>query len=357
MKYQEELEKFDDDISGRIIDLAAKVEDNIGIGKEEVYEDFINEYQMLKSELPDRDDEMLQHQTWIRREGRWNAELNSDEPMMEGIIIGAGDAWDPQADRKEKARKMMENDKFEEAVEKGLIDNNGNFLNERGNEIPDNTYTRKLRGYYRKMDSEEEPKKFIMNLNGWRATDIDYPIMKPVRWRAEVADFDGGEDDWDYLNAGRSLRFNEIESDVFDPEIVIEDADYLKDQFTELHKIDEIHDSRLGYTELHATTGFTGYINRNPNNKTGNMRMNISNEKMGDHNITVWIPEHLHHKVEGVDTGSKFWVYGYIREDEYEGETTYSIQAWGLHAIEDWRIDMVQEQNVDTSDDFSTVYE
>lgn len=357
MSYEELLDKFDEEVKGRIKELADDVESKVGIAKKEVYEDFVSEYQMLQAELPERKDEMLQHQAWIRRERRWKGELNSDEPLMEGIIIGAGTPWDPKKNRKEEAEKMKKEGKFEEAVEQGLIDENGNILNKRGNELPDNTYTRKIRGYYRKIDGDEEAKKFIMNLNGWRATELEFPVMKPVRFRAEIADFDGGEEGWDYLNAGRRLRFNEIESEDFEPENVINNADYLNDKFTELHKINELHDSRLGYNELHATSGFLGYINRNPNNKTGNMRMNLSNEQMGDNNITVWIPEHLHHKVEGIDTGSKFWVFGYIRQDEYEGEVTYSIQAWGIHALEDWKIDMVQEQNVNTSDDFSTVYE
>lgn len=355
MDIEKELDKINDEVAGRIKEQANKIEEDVGIPSEEVVLDYIEEIANLEETYPDRDRETVEHQAWIRKRGRWESEKNSDIPLLEGIIIGAGDAFDPQRRRKEEALEKKKDD-FDKAVKNGYINKEGEILDDNGNVIPENNHVRQIEGFFRKVGSDDEPKKFWLRLTGWRATNVEVPVLEPVRFRAEIADFEGGREGFEYLNVNdNNFSFEKIDSEIFTAKNAI-NHDYLQDKFTKLHDINGLHSSRLGFSERHTTEGDVVYVDRRPNNVTGNMRLAITTDEMEEgKSITVWIPEHLHDKID-FQTGSKVFVYGYIREDEYEGETTYSIQAWAVHPYEDWVIREESNEVVEEDDNFTEVY-
>lgn len=346
------IEEFESDVKDRVMDIAEKVNKKLAIDEEEVVEDFVQEKKSLEDEFPNRNDETLEHQAWIRRKGRWYGELESDLPLLEGMIIGAGDVYDPLSNRKEDAKKLKEED-FEKAVEKGYIDDEGNLLDQYGNRIY-NSNKRQMTGFFREVGSDDEPKLFWMNVRGSNA-NVEPPILEAVRFRAKIADVENGREGFEYLNAPNrgTIEFNKIDSDIFTVDNVL-DHEFLKDKFVKLSEIKDLHDSQIGYNQRHITEGDVIYVDRRPNDTTGNMRLAITDDELGDDNYTVWVPEHLHYKID-FETGSKVLVFGFIKENTWNDETTYNIDAWAVHAYDEYKIPVTQTE-AQPDDDFTEVY-
>ena len=350
-KIMEKISELDGEIEERIKELSSKVEEKLGIEAQEVVESYIVEKESLNDKFPERDEKTIQHQAWVRISPKWKAQLNSDAEIFEGMIYHATDAYDPLATRRRKAKELYEKSK-KEAVEKGLTDEEGNVLSEKGNVLGDNTYTRHIFGLCTRVKGDDEPKKFWMRLNGYTALNTDVKVMQTVRFRGTVAE-DIGPDDVLTINPERTPRFEVINSDEITPEAVIESG-MIDAEFVELDDIPKIHDNQLGYRNRYQTEGFVSYINTRPNEKTGNMRFVLSINDLEEFTMTVWVPEHLHDKMD-FDKGSKVWVYGTITTNEYEGRQTYNFNATGLHAYKDFKIEQ-EEPDVQASDDFSEVY-
>ena len=350
-KIMEKISELDDEIEKRIKELSEKVKKKLGIESDEVIESYIVEKEALNDKFPERDEKTIQHQAWVRVSPKWKAQLNSDAEIFEGIIYHATDAYDPLAKRRRNAQELYEKNK-EKAIEKGLTDNEGNVLSDKGNVLSENTYTRHIFGICSKVKEDGEPQKFWMRLSGYTAVNTDVKVMQAVRFRGTIAE-DIGPDDVLTINAERTPRFEPINNEDITPEAVIESG-MIDADFVELDDIPNIHDNKLGYRNRYQTEGFVSYINTRPNEKTGNMRFVLSNNDLEEFTITVWVPEHLHDKMD-FDKGSKVWVYGTITTNEYEGQQTYNFNATGLHAYKDFKIEQ-EEPDVQASDDFSEVY-
>lgn len=359
---RDKLKEVDEEVVKRVEGLAGHVEDKLGVSGSEVRDDFLKELKSLKDRYPDRDKETLFHQSLVRLKGKWQSELKSDAPVLEGIIKGAGDCYDPFSRRREECLEKK-NEDFKKAVKEGYINKDGEPLDEEGETLPKNAYRRQVTGRFRETGESGEPKKFWMTLRGSNAKNVDIPVMEPVRFRASIADLDEGvgRPGYEYLNPTRNLTFERIESDDLTPDNLIE-SDDVQDETVPLHKIREIHDSQLGYGNRHATKGDVMFVATEPNESTGNMRFTITSneleETVGDDeadNYTVWVPEHLHDKMT-FQPGSLVWVYGEIRENTFNEQKTYSIQAWGIHPIIEVE-DTEQEYNLTIDEEFEEATE
>jgi|GEM_PF-2707765 len=362
---REKISELGEDLEERIKNLVKRANKKDGFDGDDVIQSFFDEKEKLQKIFPDRDEETIEHQAWIRINGPWLSKLNTNAKVFEGIIIGAGDAFDPNNSRKRSALKMYKND-FDRAIDEGYVDVEKNIFDDEGNKIgkiddDDNIvknprdYIRHAEGYYREKDSDDSPEKFWMSLRGNNALNVDIPVMTPVKFLATRAGDDVGREGVDYLNPVRNLKFEKIQSDEITAESALE-LPLIKDNKVELHEIQNMHESQIGYGNRYAVKGYATYVDDSPHPETDNMRFSISNDKLGDTAYTVWVPEHLHDKID-FDVGSPVIVYGEIRENVYNEQTTYNIQAWGLYADPDEKIpksDVIED--IQTNDDFSEVY-
>jgi len=346
MGIEDFMEEIEQPVSERVNGLAEDVHDKLGLPMEEVIKQFKEEIEHLKDVLDTDNEELIQKRAWTRVRGEWKRQLKSDAKMFNGVVLGASDPFDLVSYPRRQAKQAYKEDP-EEAIEKGLVNEDGEPLDTRekfstgtpnpnyGKPLPDHRWIRNVVGICKPID-EDEVSMFTMTLNDNQATDIDIPSFKPVRFRANEGQEGSGKPGFKKLNPWSGLQFNVVEDADFSVEDVLA-VDEMDKVLIDLEEIPDWHArNATDPTSVMAVEGDVEYIADSPN-QNNSLRMVIDSDELGMDDYTVWVPEH---EFESCDfgAGSRVMVVGSTTQSEFNGETDHMINAWGIYAYPELKI-------------------
>lgn len=353
MEIEEFMESIEGSIKERVQELAESVEKKLGIPKEDIIKEYQAEKDYLEGNLDTDNDKLIQRRAWVRLRGNWKSELRSDAPVFNGVVLGASDPFDLARWPRAQALEKYEEDP-EKAIEEGYVNKDGEPLDTRktfksgnrnpryGQPLPETNFIRNIIGVCKEMGTDKI-KKFRMTLNGEQATDVEIPLFKPVRFRANVQKTQN-DPKWLGLNAWSRQKFSPVETD-FEVMDVLNHKE-VRDLVVDLEDLPEWHQANSDNPQsVMLVEGDAEYIDSGPNPTTGNLRMVIATDALGMEDFTVWVPEHV---ISDIDfgAGSRVLVTGSTTQTEFEGDINYMINAWGVYAYPDLKVhkDEVSEQ-------------
>jgi len=333
MDVEEYLEEVEQNVQDKLEGLANRVEQKLAIPRSEIIQEFKDEVERLTEALDVDDERIIERRAWARIRGAWKQELMSNAEVFEGVVFGASDPFDMNAPRRYQAEQAYEDDP-KKAINEGYVNEDGEPLDTNGNLIQSPDWIRNIVGVKKPIDGDDVT-LFKMTMSGNNAKEVNIPTFTPVRFRANVT---GNEENgYEVLNSWTRQSFEEIDAD-FTVEDVL-DTPEAKRIMIDLNDIRTWHNEHVGtYDEIMMVEGDVAYIDSEPNRVTGNLRMVLDSDDIGETDqYTVWLPEHLHGAADFA-AGSKVIVAGSTGENEFGGEIDYMINAWGLYAYPELKI-------------------
>ena len=301
---------------------------------------------------------------------RKQSELGSDAVSWEGIIIGIGDVIDTIAKQKRLSELAFSKDpmnaikgfmfqgKFIQTNDNGVpvypkTDTNVK-MGRVGKPLPKNSWLRTIYGVGRPIlkGKTTVPQVFILSVNNEAAITIasQIPTMKPVKFKAiDKTSTDDAKAGQYKANASVFTKFKESPIEGF-PNIETVLREFSAGHYKELGELETYTDeSAEDPSRWVVTEGCVKLVFPQPNEKTGNMRLTITDESImfaGQSVVTVWIPQN-----RGIvlDFGpeSRVFVVGRANRGKKLDEVTRQkteepgdvmLNAFGLYAPELFKI-------------------
>lgn len=235
--------------------------------------------------------------------------------QWEGIIIGIGDLVDTVAKQIQLSKEAFNVDAakaFKGTIYGGRLvqtDENGNpvypdtevnkKMNRIGKPIPEHSYLRTIYGVGYPIDQKtgkpSPPQMFTMAINGSQAINVSaIPAMKQVKFRAIDKTKEQDMANHMYkINMSSATRFTVAEIKGFpDVETILRD---FTGKFITLGEIEVWHaENAEDFNRLMITEGSVTQLNLEPNPKTNNMMMTITDETLmfgtDKTGVLCWVP-------------------------------------------------------------------
>ena len=354
-------------------ELLAKLSEKLGIPIEEIKTEFEAVIQETKglALYKNATDEQIRSVARGRFSMRKQRELLSNAIPWEGTIIGVGDLIDTVATQKRLTEAAFKADPMKTI--KGwnyesrpvLANAEGKPLypktdaNEKmhrvGKPLAEHSWLRTIYGFGRPIDPKTKqpgvPAPFTLAVNGKEAIDVkNVPVMQPIKFKALNKTNDEDRKAGVYrINFSAFSKFEVASLDLPQIEEVLRS---ITTHFIPLVELDEYHTKNQDVpTRWIITEGNVANLNLEPNAKTGNMMMLLTDESLmfaGEDKraVACWIPTDRPITIDfGVE--SRILVVGKTSRgkarDEITGEKTdepgdVMINVYGVYAPEMFKV-------------------
>lgn len=269
--------------------------------------------------------------------------------IVYGFISGDRGIWDKADQVRREVKKFIDKNGLQAALEAQKIDGDNNILDQRakiyGRDNPNylkplnpnlHVLDRILFGFFRKNGDKNYKYGSIQTSDnrlarGWNKVKFYVPCQVPAIIKEEM-------DDFITLSASTAEDtlsvFKAIKEDI-DIKAVIDET--LKDQWTEISKVEEFHEKfKDAWDRRIFVKGIVAWINTDRPTSYGAVKMGLMNPDNEDEQVIVEIPEQI-----GIDFGelSEVYVFGKTRRSMYYDEEhklvegDVNIQATGIFVV------------------------
>lgn len=316
-------------------------------------------------------EEVLENIARNRFTTRKTRELSSNAVPWEGTVFGIGDLIDTVANQKRLTDAAFKVDPMK--TMKGWVyqnrlvlankdgvplypDTPGNKkMNRVGKPLVEHSWLRTVLGVARPIDKKTRvagpPQTFKMSLNGKAAIDVSkIPLNKKAKFLGLNKTKDEDRQVGEYrINSSAFTRFDEVElPDMPELEQLLPNV---LGHYLSLGELDEFHSkNEENYLRWVITEGNVTMLNLEPNAKTGNMMMIITDESLmfsGDQTgVVCWIPTDRGIEIDfGVE--SRIFVVGKttrgkardpITQELTEAPGDVMINVYGIYAPEMFKV-------------------
>ena len=263
-------------------------------------------------------------------QNRQTTRIKKEVTTIHGFIVGDRGVWDKAENIRKAAKRYIDKNGMEAAIEAQLIDGDGNILDTRqkiyGRENPKylepldpnlHVKERTMYGFFLGTDGKYKYGSIQTNDNrlasGWSKVKFYVPCSVPAIMKEET-DIDIKLSS---SSAVDTLSIFKAEKEDIDIKAVIDE--YCKDKWTEISKVEEFHIKYKDAWDRHIfVKGVVAWIGIDRPTPIGTIKMGLMNPQNEDELVIVEIPEHI-----PIDFGelSEIYVFGTTRQTKvYDDE-------------------------------------
>jgi len=322
------------------------------------FDNLLKEEQTIHKTL---NDEEQQKRALQRLVLMYKKQLRSPAIGFEGMVIGVGDLFDT-------AKKMREAgmDAFRinphDAIQNRITDSEGNPLDTRevygtgrqntnfGKLLPEHSYIRNVVGIALRTNVEESPKVFAMSLNGDKAEHLEFPMFKPVRFRAINKSEENANQ---FTLNGSSITTFTIDENLKMPTPVDVLKKSCKEMYVSLENIQEYHTANKDdFNRLSLIEGDVSMIGAEPTS-VGNRLMVVEDinrpiDDLETAGLTCWVPQSV--EIDFAE-GSKVIVVGKTSQGKSRDNPNelgdVMMNVLGVYAIPEFKIEPLTDDNIE----------
>lgn len=345
------------------------------------YEELLKMYMDARDFL-DRDqytEQLNDEKAYVRVRSSLRSELSSPAPVLSGMILAAGEAFNTNQRYWDAAKIQFESDEKQQWIDKGLITSDGKPISQRkfystgrvdpgyGKVVPETNWMRNAFGVLSIGKGEPTPSKITLSqLIALKKVPLGIPLQVRLNNRTpkDVTD--------EYILNGASVtEFRPVDNpDVPPAEKIIEM--YCEKYFTTIANLQAVHDGyvlnpdrregakvRLDPIRMTLLDCYLIYCDEQPNDKTGNYRMVVEDDSIGlgredegSRGTVIWLPEHLFPAVKDAGKGTRMFLLGQTTQPQTSinfetGERLdepgdVGINATGVYVRDGWFMDKVE---------------
>lgn len=324
-------------------------------------------------------EQLNDEKAFVRVRSSLRSELSSPAPILSGLILAAGEAFNTNARYHDAAKIQFESDEAQQWIDKGLITEDGKPIDQRkfystgrvnpnyGKVVPATNWMRNAFGVLSIGEGNPTPSKITLSR---QVALKKIPLGIPVQVRLNNKTPKGVTDEY-ILNGASVTEFRPIDNpDVPQPETVIEM--YCEKYFTTITNLQAVHNdyvlnpdrregvrARLDPLRMTLLDCYLIYCDESPNDKTGNYRMvveddsiGLSQEDEGVRGTVIWLPEHLFPAVKDAGKGTRMFLMGQTTQPQTSIDFTtgervnepgdVGINATGLFVRDGWFMDKAE---------------